>query len=149
VELVQSTVERWLPHPGALGLEITETDLLPDDQRTRDTIAALRRLGVHIAIDDFGTGFASLSYLWRVPADVIKIDQSFVRRMDQERDATVLVKAMIDMAHSLGKTAVAEGVETAEQQSRLRRLGCDTVQGYLLSKPLPGPDIEQLLLCRG
>ena len=105
----------------------------------------LTELGVRIAIDDFGTGFASLSYLWRFPAQVVKIDRSFVKRLDDEREATVLIAAMIQMAHSLGKTIVAEGVETEEQLLRLKRLGCDTVQGYLLGRPGPAEQIEDLL----
>jgi diguanylate cyclase (GGDEF)-like protein/PAS domain S-box-containing protein len=145
VDLVRRSVANWLPRADALGLEITETDAVPDDERGRRTVQELTETGVRLAIDDFGTGFASLAYLWRFPADVIKIDQSFVSRLDEERDATVLVKAMIEMAHSLGKTTVAEGVETEEQLLRLRRLGCDTVQGYLLHRPLTAPTIEALL----
>jgi diguanylate cyclase (GGDEF)-like protein/PAS domain S-box-containing protein len=142
------TVERavqTLPRPSALGLEVTETDVVPDDDMSRRVMDALIDIGVKLAIDDFGTGFASLSYLWRFPAHVVKIDQSFVRRMLDDDDARVLVRAMIDMAHSLGKTIVAEGVETSEQLEVLRALGADTVQGYLLARPQPASSIDALL----
>jgi diguanylate cyclase (GGDEF)-like protein/PAS domain S-box-containing protein len=142
---VEQAVGEWLPGPGALGLEITETDVVPDDEGSRRNVSALKDLGVRIAIDDFGTGFASLAYLWRFPADVIKIDQSFVARLGDDPDAVVLVRAMIDMAHSLGKTIVAEGVETDGQLEALRRLGCDVAQGYLLHRPMPAADLAPLL----
>jgi diguanylate cyclase (GGDEF)-like protein/PAS domain S-box-containing protein len=145
VSVVESAVRRYLPRPSALGLEITETDLVPDDDFSRNAMQALIDIGVKLAIDDFGTGFASLSYLWRFPAHVVKVDQSFVRRMEDDRDARVLVKAMIDMAHSLGKTIVAEGVETEEQLAQLRALGADTVQGYLLARPQVASSIDALL----
>jgi EAL domain-containing protein (putative c-di-GMP-specific phosphodiesterase class I) len=145
VEVVRSAIETHLPSPDALGLEITETHIVPDDDVSRRTMQELTELGVHIAIDDFGTGFASLSYLWRFPAQVVKIDRSFVRSLGEEREATVLVAAMVQLAHSLGKTTVAEGVETDEQLARLRSLGCDAVQGYLIGRPAPGDRIEAML----
>jgi len=144
IHMVEEAV-RTLPTPAALGLEITETDIVPDDDLSRRTMDALVDIGVKLAIDDFGTGFASLSYLWRFPAHVVKIDQSFVRRMEDDREATVLVKAMIEMAHSLGKSIVAEGVETDAQLARLKALGADTAQGYLLGRPQPAAEIDALL----
>jgi diguanylate cyclase (GGDEF)-like protein/PAS domain S-box-containing protein len=145
VTTVRTMAEEFFPASSCIGLEITETDIVPDDEAVQHTMRQLTDLGVHIAIDDFGTGFASLSYLWRFPADVVKIDQTFVRRLGEEREATVLVAAMIQMAHSLGKRTVAEGVETPEQLARLRRLECDVVQGYLLGRPMPGADVAALL----
>jgi diguanylate cyclase (GGDEF)-like protein/PAS domain S-box-containing protein len=142
---IRAVIEQYLPSADHLGIEITETDVVPDDEAVQSTMRELSDLGVHIAIDDFGTGFASLSYLWRFPADVVKIDRAFVKRLDEERDATVLIAAMIQMAHSLGKTTVAEGVETEEQLARLRRLECDVVQGYLLGRPAPGAELSALL----
>jgi diguanylate cyclase (GGDEF)-like protein/PAS domain S-box-containing protein len=142
---IRAIIERYLPSPDRLGIEITETDVVPDDDAVQRTMHELTDLGVGIAIDDFGTGFASLSYLWRFPADVVKIDRAFVKRLDEERDATVLIAAMIQMAHSLGKTTVAEGVETEQQLARLRRLECDVVQGYLLGRPAPGPELDAVL----
>jgi diguanylate cyclase (GGDEF)-like protein len=143
--MIEHAVRELLPGPQVLGLEITETDIVPDDEISRRTMDAFVDMGVKLAIDDFGTGFASLSYLWRFPAQVVKIDQSFVRRMEEDRDARVLIKAMIDMAHSLGKTIVAEGVETEEQLAQLKSLGADTVQGYLLARPQPASAIDALL----
>ena len=142
------TVERalsTLPTVSILGLEVTETDIIPDDDTSRRVMDALVELGVKLAIDDFGTGFASLSYLWRFPAQVVKIDQSFVRLMTDDDDARVLVRAMIDMAHSLGKTIVAEGVEHPTQLDQLRALGADTAQGFLLARPQPASAIDTLL----
>jgi diguanylate cyclase (GGDEF)-like protein/PAS domain S-box-containing protein len=141
VPRLRAVTEEFLPSPTCLGIEITETDIVPDDERVQRTMGDLTDLGVRIAIDDFGTGFASLSYLWRFPADVVKIDRTFVHRLEEEREATVLIAAMIQMAHSLGKSTVAEGVETAEQLARLRRLECDVVQGYLIGRPAAGPDV--------
>jgi diguanylate cyclase (GGDEF)-like protein/PAS domain S-box-containing protein len=141
---LRAVTEEFLPSPACLGIEITETDIVPDDERVARTMRDLTDLGVRIAIDDFGTGFASLSYLWRFPADVVKIDQTFVRRLEEEREATVLIAAMIQMAHSLGKSTVAEGVETAEQLTRLKRLECDVVQGYFLGRPAAGADVALL-----
>jgi diguanylate cyclase (GGDEF)-like protein/PAS domain S-box-containing protein len=128
----------------AIGVEITESDIVPDDDRCARTIQELVHLGVPIAIDDFGTGFASLSYLWRFPASMVKIDQSFVRRLDETAEASALIAAMIQMSHSLGKSIVAEGVETDSQLQQLRALGCDTVQGYLLGRPAPGSELSML-----
>jgi diguanylate cyclase (GGDEF)-like protein/PAS domain S-box-containing protein len=145
LEVVAAAAARWLPHPSALGLEITETDVVPDDERTADTVARLKDLGVRLAIDDFGTGFASLSYLWRFPADVVKLDMTYVRRITEEREAYVMVQAMVQLARSLGKQTVAEGVETNEQLAILRRMGCDSVQGYLFAKPGPAAAIDELL----
>ena len=131
-----------------LARTVSETDIVPDDDASKRCIQSLVDAGVRIAIDDFGTGFASLSYLWRFPADVIKIDRTFVKRLEEEREATVLIAAMIQLAHSLGKKVVAEGVETEEQLSRLRRLGCDAVQGYLLARPAPAREVDDLLTSR-
>ena len=102
----------------------------------------LRRLGVSIAIDDFGTGYSSLSYLKKIPADILKIDASFVRELTQNHDDQQIVQAIIAMAHSLDLTVIAEGVETAEQAQFLRELGCSIFQGFLYSRPLPA---EQFL----
>jgi EAL domain-containing protein (putative c-di-GMP-specific phosphodiesterase class I) len=146
IPMVLDAVREHLPRPEALGLEITETDIVPDDEISRRTMEALVDIGVQLAIDDFGTGFASLSYLWRFPAHVVKIDQSFVRGMDDDDGAAVLLKGMIDVAHSLGKTVVAEGVETDAQLARLRDLGADAVQGFLLSRPQRASAIDELLV---
>jgi EAL domain-containing protein (putative c-di-GMP-specific phosphodiesterase class I) len=101
-----------------------------------ETLETLRAMGIGIAIDDFGTGYSSLSYLSRFPADKIKIDQAFVRRLGAERDNAIM-EAMVAMAHRLDMTVVVEGVETEEQRAYLAALGCQVAQGYLFGRPGP------------
>ncbi len=146
VSTVGEMIDSWLPSPQAIGFEITECSLDPSDGIIEGVVRELAEMGVHIAIDDFGTGYASLSYLWRFPADVIKIDQSFVARLGEDREATVIVSAMTQLARSLGKQVVAEGVETDNQLARLRRIGCDAAQGRLFAAPASAEIIEQLLI---
>jgi diguanylate cyclase len=105
-------------------------------------------LGVRVAIDDFGTGYSSLSYLERFPVDSLKVDRSFIGSLGRDPGATVLVRAMIDLAHALGSRVIAEGVETDEQLRRVRELGCDLAQGYHFSRPLPGEEAGALLETR-
>ena len=99
-------------------------------------------LGIGYSLDDFGTGYSSLSYLKRFPVDVVKIDRSFVNDCPDDRNDTLLVEAIINMAHSLGLRVTAEGVETPAQRDFLRTRGCDYLQGYLVSKPLTPADFE-------
>ena len=145
-ELVEGVLrDSGLP-PSALQLEITESVLVSDVVRSAERISALRALGVQVAIDDFGTGYSSLAYLRDLPVDVLKIDRSFVNRLpDDER----LLGAIVDLAHTLDVVAVAEGVETAEQLEVLRRIGCDRVQGFLLSPPLSPDQTERFLAGQG
>lgn len=128
-----------------LTLEVTENVLIDSPALAAETLGRLRRLGVRIAIDDFGTGYASLSYLNRFPVDVLKIDKQFVRDILRDRNDCAIVNAIIGMAHNLELEVVAEGVENAEQMSLLKSLGCDTLQGYLLGRPMPGSDIAAFL----
>ena len=120
-----------------LELEITESLFLQDSDATLATLNELRALGVRISMDDFGTGYSSLSYLRRFPFDKIKIDQSFIRHLDDSGDCMAIVRAVLGLGKSLGMRVVAEGVETEEQFSLLRGEGCEQVQGYLFSKPVP------------
>ena len=134
-------VERILSTTGLrpmhLELELTEGVFLEEASGALEKLNELRRRGVRIAIDDFGTGYSSLGYLRRLPIDVVKIDQSFVRELSTSRDADSIVRAVLNVAHSLGKQVVAEGVETEQHCSQLKAMGCDVGQGYLWSRPLP------------
>lgn len=122
--------------PERLELEITESVLLSEEDGTLETLNELRALGVHVSIDDFGTGYSSLSYLRKFPFDRIKIDQSFVRQLPYDAESAAIVRAIITMAKCLGMSTTVEGVETAEQFDFSVAAGCDTIQGYLISRPL-------------
>ncbi len=122
--------------PRQLDLEITETTAMEAPLMTALTVEELRNLGVRVTIDDFGTEYSSLSYLERFPVDHLKIDRSFVARLSRQFGTTVLVSAIIDLAHALGLKVIAEGVETEEQVTLLKGMGCDFAQGYYFSEPL-------------
>ena len=124
---------------------MTESVLLQDNKATTTILHKLRSLGVRIAMDDFGTGYSSLSYLRSFPFDKIKIDRSFVRDLSTKQDSVVIVHAIADLAHKLGMTTTAEGVETQEHLEMLRTAGCTEIQGYLISTPQPSANLPALL----
>ncbi|HMD46097.1 MAG TPA: EAL domain-containing protein [Acidimicrobiales bacterium] len=126
--------------PGNLTLEITESALMRDALAALDVLHALKSIGVSLAIDDFGTGYSSLSYLQRFPLDILKIDKSFVDELGGDQ-GTEIVAAVINLAHALGLSVVAEGVETKEQLATLRALRCDYAQGFLFAQPVPPAEI--------
>jgi diguanylate cyclase (GGDEF)-like protein len=128
-----------------LRLELTETMLFDRGEKTIDLLHKIKEHKVQLIIDDFGTGYSSLSYLHRFPIDALKIDRSFVGAIDKEGRNSEIVKTIITLAHTLGIKAIAEGVETKEQLTCLRQLGCDEVQGYLFSKPVDTQSVEKLL----
>jgi diguanylate cyclase (GGDEF)-like protein/PAS domain S-box-containing protein len=128
-----------------LELELTEGLLMNDVEETIEILQALRALGVLMSIDDFGTGYSSLAYLKRFPIDVLKIDQSFIRDMTWDSNDAVIVKSVISLAHNMKLRVVAEGVESQEQLTCLRDLGCDVIQGYLFSKPVSAEDFGEML----
>jgi diguanylate cyclase (GGDEF)-like protein/PAS domain S-box-containing protein len=135
------------PHAAqGLELEITESLIMEDVQHSIATLEAIRAMGVRVAIDDFGTGYSSLSYLAKLPVDTIKIDRSFVIEMTTGEQGLALVSTIVALGHSLKLTIVAEGVENEEQAACLRRLGCDELQGYLFSRPVPGATFEEKFL---
>jgi diguanylate cyclase (GGDEF)-like protein len=141
---VTQALARAGAEPGALLLEVTESVILEDADTGLAVLAQLQELGVEIAIDDFGTGYASLSYLRRFPAAAIKIDRSFVASIDDPRTRAI-VGAMIELAHGLGLTTIAEGIETAEQLAALRAMGCDLGQGFFFARPCPADELAALL----
>ncbi|MEV5847639.1 bifunctional diguanylate cyclase/phosphodiesterase [Streptomyces sp. NPDC051985] len=134
---------------GALQLEITEHVLLEDPQRAADTLAGLTGHGVKMSLDDFGTGYSSLVHLRRLPVSELKIDRSFVARLAIDNEDAEIVRCTVDLAHSLGLLVVAEGVEDDETWERLRDLGCDAVQGWLVAAAMPPEEATAWLLARG
>jgi diguanylate cyclase (GGDEF)-like protein len=131
--------------PGLIELEITESQLMQDPDHAIRIMRALREAGMRIAIDDFGTGYSSLAYLTRLPVNSLKIDRSFVQDMARDKDDATIVRTIIEMAHSLGFTVVAEGVETGEQAAFLRLLRCEEAQGYLFAEPMPAAEFTRLV----
>ena len=146
-DFVQRSVETLAPQAEdqLLDLEITESLIMDDIQHSIGVLDALRDCGARIAIDDFGTGYSSLNYLARLPVDALKIDRSFTSVLAQSADAMALVSNVIQLAHALGLTVVAEGVEDEEQAKLLRLLRCDEMQGFLLGRPMPAEQFEKLL----
>lgn len=144
--VVRQALSRYRLDAGCLELELTESMLMDDPQRTIATLEALKQIGVHLSLDDFGTGYSSFGYLQRFPIDALKIDQSFVAGLGCDPDATVIPAAIIDLAHRLGLRVVAEGVETLAQLDCLRAQGCDEMQGYYFARPLPADEFARF--CR-
>jgi diguanylate cyclase (GGDEF)-like protein/PAS domain S-box-containing protein len=145
VEVVAAALKNSGLEPQFLEIEVTESVVMKDATRAISTLNAIKDLGVALAIDDFGTGYSSLSYLKRFPIDKLKIDKSFVDGLPKDPDDAAIATAIIAMAHSLKRTVIAEGVETASQRGFLRAHGCDEMQGYLFSKPLPAQQFVELL----
>jgi diguanylate cyclase (GGDEF)-like protein len=144
-----STLSRLITERGVdaqwLEFELTETAVMRRSDLVKQTMDALGRLGVRFSLDDFGTGFSSFVHLNSLPIALLKIDKSFVGGMEEREENRKLVHAMINLAHNLNLEVVAEGVETAEQLALLRLFGCDQAQGYLISKPLPLPELVDYL----
>ena len=149
VELVASELKASTLPPEALHLELTETAVIGDEPRARGALASLRELGVRVWLDDFGTGFSGLSHLRRMAVDGVKIDRSFIADVLDDPDDLALATAIIAMAHSLGMSVVAEGVEQEGQYALLRERGCDLAQGYLLGYPLAAEEFSALLQRQG
>jgi predicted signal transduction protein with EAL and GGDEF domain len=132
--------------PHSLKLELTESIAMREVELTIGVLNKLKAVGVRLSIDDFGTGYSSLSYLHRFRFDTLKIDRSFISQMDDKIESSQIVQAIITLAHNMGMEVVAEGVETSEQASQLKSLGCEYAQGYFFSKPISKEAIRQLLL---
>jgi diguanylate cyclase (GGDEF)-like protein/PAS domain S-box-containing protein len=144
-EMVEGILKETGLEGGCLTLDVTETVYVRALEGNTMDLDRLRSMEVRISIDDFGTGYSSLSYLKRLPADAIKIDKSFVRGLGEDIGDTAIVRTVVELAHTFGMEAIAEGVETEEQAELLREMGCDFAQGFHLSKPLPPDDVSRLL----
>ncbi len=136
---LRQILEKYDVRPSSFCLEITESAIMDDPQRAEAMLNHLSEQGFKLSIDDFGTGYSSLAYLKRLPVDELKIDKSFVMGMATDSDDTIIVRSTVELAHNLGLSVVAEGVETAAILEQLRALGCDEAQGYYLSRPIPVP----------
>ena len=145
VQRVRATLDETGLPPEQLELEITESTAMQSPEISVRVLGELKKLGIRISLDDFGTGHSSLAYLKRLPIDTLKIDQSFVRDIDADPNSSAIVTAIIAMAHSLRLKVIAEGVELEEQAIFLRRYGCDMMQGFLFTKPVPADEFGMLL----
>ncbi len=140
--IIKAALQDTLISPKGLGIEITESALMGNTEKEVQILTELNALGIELAIDDFGTGYSSLSYLKQLPLDFLKIDKSFIDGVASDRRDQAIVRATIVMAHGLDMKTIAEGVETEEQLSFLQKHGCDEIQGYLFSRPLPADEIQ-------
>ena len=131
--------------PSTLGLDITETVYISALDANTAALDRLKALGIRISLDDFGSGYSSLSYLKRLPADILKIDKSFTKGLGMEIEDTAIVQTVVDLAHILGMEVVGEGVEIEEQEILLREMGCDMAQGFHFARPLPPEEVARYL----
>jgi diguanylate cyclase (GGDEF)-like protein len=145
VDMIGGVIKQTGIDPEDLDLELTESTIMDHLEETTETLRKLKEMGTHISIDDFGTGYSSLMYLKTFPIDTLKIDKSFVDNVTTDPDDLAIAQAIISMAHSLKLEVVAEGVETKAQLEVLRAHGCDIIQGYLYSKPIPVAEVPALL----
>jgi EAL domain-containing protein (putative c-di-GMP-specific phosphodiesterase class I) len=143
--MLRDAIAIWGVDPARVTLEITEGAIIEDKESGFDNLLELKNMGINLSIDDFGTGYSSLSYFKHIPAAELKIDKTFVGSMMQDSQDIELVKIMIHIAHQFGLVVVAEGVEDRATMLRLRELGCDSIQGYYVSKPLPAEEFESWL----
>ncbi|WP_321781583.1 putative bifunctional diguanylate cyclase/phosphodiesterase [Paraburkholderia sp. J94] len=145
IEQIERALERAAIAPEQLEIEITESLLLTDTERTVRTLHALRALGIEVAVDDFGTGYSSLAWLASLPLNRLKIDRSFIAKMGTDARSDALVAAIVSMGHALDLSVTAEGIETAAQAQRVRELGCDEAQGFWFSRPVSLQTLRNLL----
>lgn len=141
VEIVSNAVNIWSVNPSSLILEVTEGAMMMNPEKSLEVLNEFHQLGFGVSIDDFGTGYSSLAYLKNLPADEIKIDKSFVMNMASDKKDESIVKAAVDLAHTLGLKIVAEGVEDEKTLDILSEMGCDYAQGYYMAKPMPCDDL--------
>ena len=148
-KLVERLLLKYQLPASRLELEITESSIMTDPTRALRNLDALHDLGVHLAIDDFGTGYSSLAYLKRLPVQTLKIDNSFVRNMLEDLQDELIVNSTIHLAHNLGLTVVAEGVENEELLARLTEMGCDEAQGYFIGRPMAAINADEWIVESG
>ena len=146
VDHLSETIKRLELNPTKIKIEITESAIMNDQEGITPVLEAVRALGVELAMDDFGTGHSSLSCLHRFPIDVLKIDREFINNIEQSLEYAAVVQAIVTLAHTLGISVVAEGLETAEQVAMLQALECDSAQGYYFAKPLPAKETADYIL---
>jgi len=146
---VEALLHRFGISSRQLGLEMTESSLIPDTHTALEVLGSLRRLGVSLLMDDFGTGYSSLNHLHTFPFDILKIDRSFVARMTESEQSLQIVRTILELARVLGMDVVAEGIETPEQYELLQKLGCRYGQGFLIARPMPAEDVTRLLSLPG
>lgn len=149
VEQVLAVLAQTGANPKQLKLELTESLLLHDIEDTIDKMNRLKAQGIGFSLDDFGTGYSSLAYLKRLPLEQLKIDRSFVRDILSDPNDAAIAHTVVALAHSLGLSVIAEGVETAAQRDLLATQGCHAYQGYLFSRPLPMAALEEFLMRTG
>ena len=142
---VQRLMNSYHSHQGAIIFEVTETSMMQDPGNSLKALNSLSATGIPVSIDDFGSGYSSLSYIKQLPASEIKIDRSLVTELTTEAEDRVIVQTTIEMCHSLGYQVVAEGVEDDVTANLLRDMGCDMIQGYLLTPPLPFDELLEWL----
>lgn len=145
VDVIAKSLQDWEVEPPWLILEITESSLMADPVRAQKTLQKIHAMGIHLSIDDFGTGHSSLAYLNDLPVDELKIDQSFVCNMATDKTQAMIVRSTIGLAHNLGLTTTAEGVETQVVWDQLEALACDVAQGYFMGRPVAAADFMRWL----
>jgi EAL domain-containing protein (putative c-di-GMP-specific phosphodiesterase class I) len=143
--IVLEILEKTETDPQLVTLEVTESVFVQDSQRALVVLGDLKEIGVKLALDDFGTGYSSLSYLKRFPIDIVKIDQGFIADIERDAASHAIVMSVIDLAHTLGMSVIAEGVETRSQQAQLAAVGCDQSQGFYFSRPMSESHVDELL----
>lgn len=148
-DTVATTLTTTGMDPNSLVLEMTENILIEDSERVMTVLVDLKRLGVRLALDDFGTGYSSLSYLRRLPIDIVKIDQAFVADIEHAGEGAAIVAAVTNLAHVLGLTVTAEGVETKRQHEEVSAIGCESAQGFYYAEPMPASAIDERLAATG
>lgn len=145
LDIVSDIIDTCRTEPGRLTLEVTESVFLTDAQKALTVLRGLRGLGIALALDDLGTGYAALNYLQSFPVNILKIDRSFVADLGRAPAAGIIVAAIVQLAHGLDMSVIAEGVETAVQLEAVQNLGCTYSQGFYFAKPMPAQAITELI----